>query len=109
MYLQQLAKTPFLNKQKPTPYDEAMSLLWFMENIFYAATGQMITDVTSQFPETMSEKHPIMGMGFWPGGDRDGNPNVNTETTLKVANALRSSIIKCYYRDVRRNKKKTYF
>ncbi|HKG68794.1 MAG TPA: phosphoenolpyruvate carboxylase, partial [Segetibacter sp.] len=40
MYLQQLAKTPFFNKEKPTPYDEAMSLLWFMENVFYAATGQ---------------------------------------------------------------------
>ena len=109
MYLQQLAKTPFFNKEKPTPYDEAMSLLWFMENIFYAATGQMITDVTSQFPETMRYKHPIMGMGFWPGGDRDGNPNVNTETTLRVANTLRSSIIKCYYRDVRRIKRRLTF
>jgi len=109
MYLQQLAKTPFLNKQKPTPYDEAISLLWFMENIFYPATGQMITDVTSQFPQTMKYRNPIVGMGFWPGGDRDGNPNVNTETTLKVANALRSSIIKCYYRDVRRIKRRLTF
>lgn len=109
MYLQQLAKTPFFNKEKPTPYDEAMSLLWFMENIFYAATGQMITDVTSQFPATMRSQHPIFKMGFWPGGDRDGNPNVNTETTLKVANALRSSIIKCYYRDIRRIKRRLTF
>ncbi len=109
MYLQQLAKTPFFNKEKPTPYDEAMSLLWFMENIFYAATGNMITDLKSQFPVTMSNQHPIMGMGFWPGGDRDGNPNVRTETTLKVANALRSSIIKCYYRDIRRIKRRLTF
>lgn len=109
MYLQQLAKTPFFNKEKPTPYDEAMSLLWFMENIFYAATGQMITDVTSQFPAAMRYKHPIFKMGFWPGGDRDGNPNVNTETTLRVANALRSSIIKCYYRDIRRIKRRLTF
>ena len=108
MYLQQLAKTPFLNKEKPTPFDEAMSLLWFMENVFYPATGQMVTDVTSQFPETMNQ-HAIIGMGFWPGGDRDGNPNVNTETTLKVANALRSSIIKSYYRDVRRIKRRLTF
>jgi phosphoenolpyruvate carboxylase len=40
-------------------------------------------------------------MGFWPGGDRDGNPFVKADTTLKVAEALRGSIIKCYYRDVR--------
>src|SRR5688500_5436462 len=36
MYLQQLGKTPFLNKEKPTPYDEAMSLIWYLENVFYA-------------------------------------------------------------------------
>lgn len=109
MYLQQLAKTPFFNKEKPTPYDEAISLLWFMENVFYPATGQMITDLTSQFPDTLGRQHSIMGMGFWPGGDRDGNPNVTTETTLKVANALRASIIKCYYRDVRRIKRRLTF
>ncbi|MEJ7683408.1 MAG: phosphoenolpyruvate carboxylase [Segetibacter sp.] len=109
MYLQQLAKTPFFNKEKPTPYDEAMSLLWFMENVFYTATGQMITDLTSQFPETLGRQHSVMAMGFWPGGDRDGNPNVTTETTLKVANALRASIIKCYYRDVRRIKRRLTF
>src|SRR5215210_1852638 len=109
MYLQQLAKTPFFNKEKPTPYDEAMSLLWFMENVFYAATGQMITGLKSQFPETLGQQHSIIGMGFWPGGDRDGNPNVTTEITLKVANALRASIIKCYYRDVRRIKRRLTF
>ena len=42
MYLQQLGKTPFLNKEKPTPLDEAVSLLWFLENVFYAAAGRMV-------------------------------------------------------------------
>ena len=31
-YLQQLGKTPFFNKKKPTPYDEAISLIWYLEN-----------------------------------------------------------------------------
>ncbi|HUQ65901.1 MAG TPA: phosphoenolpyruvate carboxylase [Flavitalea sp.] len=109
MYLQQLGKTPFLNKEKPTPYDEAMSLIWYLENVFYAAAGRIISFIKSQFPQAMTENNPIITMGFWPGGDRDGNPNVNVATTLKVADALRGGIIKCYYLDVRRLKRRLTF
>nr|MBA4167217.1 phosphoenolpyruvate carboxylase [Chitinophagaceae bacterium] len=109
MYLQQLGKTPFLNKTKPTPYDEAMSLCWYLENVFYAAAGRIISFIKNQFPQAMTETNPIINMGFWPGGDRDGNPNVNSATTLKVADALRGGIIKCYYLDVRRLKRRLTF
>lgn len=109
MYLQQLGKTPFLNKEKPTPYDEAMSLTWYLENVFYAAAGRIISFINNQFPQAMTEENPIINMGFWPGGDRDGNPNVTCATTLKVADALRGGIIKCYYLDVRRLKRRLTF
>ena len=33
--LAQLGKTPFFNEQKPTPYDEAVSLIWYLEYVFY--------------------------------------------------------------------------
>lgn len=108
-YLQQLGKTPLLKKQRPTPYDEAVSLIWYLENVFYNATGRIITQLKNQFPELDLSKNPIIKMGFWPGGDRDGNPNVTCETTLKVADALRSSIIKCYYLDVRKLKRRLTF
>src|SRR5215217_6896785 len=108
MYLQQLGKTPFLNKQKPTPYDEAVSLIWYLENVFYNAIGRVVFYLKQHFEIPISE-NPVIQMGFWPGGDRDGNPNVTTEITLKVAAALRSSIIKCYYLDVRRLKRRLTF
>jgi phosphoenolpyruvate carboxylase len=108
-YLEQLGKTPFFKKQKPTPYDEAVSLIWFLENVFYQAAGHIISFLKSQFPKSMNEKNPLIRMGFWPGGDRDGNPFVKTDTTLKVAETLRGNIIRCYYRDVRQLKKRLTF
>lgn len=109
MYLQQLGKTPFFKKQKPTPYDEAISLVWYLENVFYPAAGRIITFLKNQFPQTVPDNNPVITMGFWPGGDRDGNPNVTVDTTLKVADLLRGSIIKCYYLDVRRLKRRLTF
>lgn len=109
MYLQQLGKTAFLNKQKPTPFDEAVSLIWYLENVFYAAAGRIISYIRLQFPQAISDNNSIITMGFWPGGDRDGNPNVTSDITLKVADALRGSIIKCYYLDVRRLKRRLTF
>lgn len=108
-YLQQLGKTPFFKKKKPTPYDEAVSLIWYLENVFYPAAGRIISTLKSQFPEAMHTENPVIRMGFWPGGDRDGNPFVTSEITLQVANALRGGIIKCYYMDVRRLRRRLTF
>jgi phosphoenolpyruvate carboxylase len=107
--MQQLGKTPFLKKQKPTPYDEAVSLIWYLENIFYHASGKILSSLKSQFPEAVSDKNPVIQMGFWPGGDRDGNPFVKSDTTLKVAESLRTALLRCYYYDVRRLKRRLTF
>jgi phosphoenolpyruvate carboxylase len=109
MYLQQLGKTPFFKKEKPTPYDEAMSLIWYLENVFFPAAGRIVSFLKTQFPDADYQNNPVIKMGFWPGGDRDGNPFVNTETTLKVADALRGGIIKCYYLEIRRLKRRLTF
>jgi len=108
-YLQQLGKTPFLKKQKPTPYDEAVSLMWFLENVFYNAAGDIVSQITAKYPRILAQKNPVIKMGFWPGGDRDGNPFVTAATTLRVADALRSLIIKCYYNDVRAMRRRLTF
>lgn len=109
MYLQQLGKTPFFKKEKPTPYDEALSLIWYLENVFFQAAGRILSFVKNQFPQTDCQKNPVIKMGFWPGGDRDGNPFVNTEITLKVADALRGAIIKCYYLEIRKLRRRLTF
>lgn len=107
--LAQLGKTPFIKKEKPTPYDEAVSLIWYLENVFYKAAGDISSFVQDAIYKEGALQHPVISFGFWPGGDRDGNPFVTTDITLKVADRLRNSILKCYYNDVRRLKRKLTF
>ncbi len=102
MYLRQLGKTPFLKKQKPSPYDEAVSLLWYMEHVFYFAAGKIMSQLKDRFPYAVSDKNPVINMGFWPGGDRDGNPFVTAGITKQVAATLNKRIIKCYHKEIRR-------
>src|SRR5690348_2971469 len=109
VYLQQLGKTPFLKKKKPTPYDEAVSLLWFLENVFYDAVGNIMSTFKNEFEESGKIKHHLIRMGFWPGADRDGNPFVTTEITLKVAETLRAGILRSYYKDTRWLKRRLTF
>lgn len=108
-YLQQLGKTPFFKKKKPTPYDEAVSLIWYLENVFYPAAGKIISVLENQFPDAVDPENPVIRMGFWPGGDRDGNPFVTNDITIHVATALRGAIIKCYYMDVRKLRRRLTF
>lgn len=108
-YLQQLGKTPFFKKEKPTPYNEAINLIWFLENRFYPAAGSILSALRNQFQTEVNQKNPLIRLGFWPGGDRDGNPFVKVDTTLKVADALRRSIIRSYYRNIRMLKRRLTF
>jgi phosphoenolpyruvate carboxylase len=109
--LRQLGKTSFVNEKKPTPYDEALSLSWYMENVFYNAMPDLVYRLLSALGEDVTTfKNPgILTLGFWPGGDRDGNPFVTFEMTQKVARRLREGSIRCYYRDIRFLKRRLTF
>jgi len=107
--LSQLGKTPFIKKEKPTPYDEAVSLIWYLENVFYQTAGEMVHYLQNNIFKGEEISNPVINFGFWPGGDKDGNPFVTNEITLKVADRLRTSILKCYYNDIRDLKRKLTF
>ncbi|RTY69649.1 phosphoenolpyruvate carboxylase [Flavobacterium sp. LB2P53] len=107
--LAQLGKTPFIQNEKPNPFDEAVSLIWYLENVFYQTSGEIVQYLQKNIFNGNSIKNPLIKLGFWPGGDRDGNPFVTTEITLKVAERLRTSILKCYYIEIRNLKRKLTF
>ncbi|HTE29720.1 MAG TPA: phosphoenolpyruvate carboxylase [Chryseolinea sp.] len=111
LLLRQLGKTPIINKQKPTPFDEAVSLSWFLENVFYPVIPEIILKLMSGLDMRLEEwvNYDLFKIGFWPGGDRDGNPFVTHEITLKVANHLQQTLMKCYHRDIRWLKRRLTF
>lgn len=109
-YIQQLGITPFFNKKQPTPFDEAENLMWYLEHILYHSIGNIYNYIQKEiFENEYDGDNVFIELGFWPGGDRDGNPFVDTATTLKVARALRGATIACYYRDVRTLKRRLTF
>ena len=111
LILQQLGKTPFLNKEKPSPFEEAMSLTWYLENVFYKTIPKVVQKVLdfSGLDVVEFDNLDLVSVGFWPGGDRDGNPFVTHETTELVAHRLRETALKCYYRDIRILKRRLTF
>lgn len=107
--LGQLGKTPFFKKEKPTPYEEAVRLIWYLENVFYTSVSNIYKYVNTHVFEERELNNPIVTLGFWPGGDRDGNPFVTTQTTLDVAQRLRTTLFKNYYRDMRALRRRLTF
>jgi phosphoenolpyruvate carboxylase len=84
--LLQLGKTSLTNSKAPSPLDEADFLLMQMRQSIYPGFRKM--------------DFPIVELGFWPGGDRDGNPNVKAETTLETAKRLKNQILHIYQKEI---------
>lgn len=107
--LQQLGNTPFYQKDKPTPYDEAVQLNWYLSNIFYPTFGEIL-DSLAEIPEVAERlDEQVLSIGFWPGGDRDGNPFVTADITRRVSEKLRNNMVSCYHQDIREMKRRLSF
>src|SRR5688572_6746296 len=106
--LLQLGKTPFIKRTKPTPLDEAKSLIWFLRKVFYDAVPEIVTKIEDTLQIPLPRKD-LIDLGFWPGGDRDGNPNVTAEITLETAAQLRKAILNCYVEDAYKLRRRLTF
>ena len=110
MLLQQLGKTPFLNKEKPSPLDEALSIIFYLRYVYYDTIGELYKKVKNLFgTPVFTPAQDLIQMGFWPGGDRDGNPFVTAEITQQVAQELHLSILKSYYAHLKKIRRRLSF
>lgn len=107
--LQQLGLTSLINAKKPTPLDEAKNIIYILRHTYYDAIGELFQYVKSNIRAEDFSNYNIMKLGFWPGGDRDGNPFVTAEITKQVADELRLTLMKCYYNELKALRKKLTF
>ncbi|SNZ01959.1 phosphoenolpyruvate carboxylase [Flagellimonas pacifica] len=107
--LQQLGLTSLVNAKKPTPLDEAKNIIYILRNTYYDAVGELFQYVKSNIRDEGFDNYNILKLGFWPGGDRDGNPFVTADITKEVADELRQTLMKCYYNELKELRKKLTF
>lgn len=100
--LQQLGLTSLINAKKPTPLDEAKNIIYTLRHVYYDAIGEMYAYIKASSGSRNFDNHNIVKLGFWPGGDRDGNPFVTSDITKDVMNELRVTLMKCYYNDLKK-------
>lgn len=107
--LQQLGMTSLLSSHRPTPLDEAHNIIHLMREHHYDAAARLYGEIKRAVGDPSFENPRLVELGFWPGGDRDGNPYVTSEVTRKVAEELRLAIIKCYHNDLKQLERKLTF
>jgi phosphoenolpyruvate carboxylase len=103
--LLQMGKTRFKNQEKPTPLDEARSLLWYLENVFYdtiPSIQRTLSQAVASDEQSAVAVPPVLELGFWPGGDRDGNPFVTADLTLRIGGLLRQAVLRRYRDDLQK-------
>lgn len=99
--LLQLGKTRFTNRSRPTPVEEAERILDVVADVFYEVLPSIAHRilVATYGREGLLDQLPRLPnvqVGFWPGGDRDGNPYVTAATTDEVCRLLKCRVFDCY-------------
>ena len=90
--IESLWQTDEIRTAKPTPFDEARSILYYVEQLMAEGLPEFLDDVAAALREHGVEVDvtaPFVRFGSWVGGDRDGNPFVTPDTTEQVADMHR--------------------
>lgn len=80
-------QTDELRVDRPTPLDEARSVIHFFDSLASDPVPQVYAELDHQLERLgirlPPDRKPLR-FGTWVGGDRDGNPNVTPDLTIEV-------------------------
>jgi phosphoenolpyruvate carboxylase len=71
----------------PAVTDEVRTGLYFVDSVFWQTLPRLYADMDnalSTYYPGLRIDHPWLRLASWMGGDRDGNPNVNSEVTAET-------------------------
>jgi len=95
--------TDEINRDKPSPEDEAKRLLYIFENSLWKASPYFFRRFYFEYKKHFddSPKHyPKLKFSSWIGGDRDGNPFVTADLTKKIIKSSRRKAIRLVLREL---------
>ncbi len=91
--------------ERPSVEDEARTVHYFVAGILYDVAPRIREAVERAFRDAYPEAAPpeltpMLRIGSWVGGDRDGNPAVSPDVTRGVARLARDAVLRRYREEV---------
>lgn len=84
---------------RPVVLDEVSTVLWYLDTSLAHAGAQVLQATESAYRVVFGQElpiRPVLQVGSWVAGDRDGNPFVTPETTLAAARRAQHRILNRY-------------
>ncbi|MEW5318243.1 MAG: hypothetical protein WDW38_009481 [Sanguina aurantia] len=103
-FVQAAWRTDEIRRLKPTPQDEMRGGLSYFQSVIMDIIPvfhrRIDTALANLGQPRVPLQHPLFDFGSWMGGDRDGNPNVTSDTTRDVVIIARLEAVNCYFKGV---------
>jgi len=97
-----LWQTPQIRDRKPEPFDEALNVQWYLENVLFDVVGEFYEELESALDDHGLDASVPQLLAFrsWAGSDRDGNPYVTPDVTTKTLDRQRRAVLEHYREEV---------
>ena len=104
-WIEALWLTDEVRQRSVTPDVELENTLVYLERTIYSLAGpywQKFCKELSQLAGKRVAPPPFLRFGSWVGADRDGNPNITPEISLRATQQFRQSILRYYQESCQR-------
>lgn len=103
--IEALWHTEEVRAERIAPQNEVENILLFFEKTICEATAKFFATFDAELAATypvVKRRSAFLTFGNWAGGDRDGNPFVTPEVTLKTMDLQRAAILRIYDHELER-------